>query len=63
MLTFDISEGRLRRLADMVGFSFPHSVDVSPDGALLAVANYGPNVVSIRRLIQNDRGYVGTGHG
>ena len=63
VLQFDVSEGRFRRLADMVGFSFPHSMDVSPDGAFLAVANYGSNVVSIRRLIQDDRCSVGSGHG
>ncbi len=51
VMTFEIHEGRLRRLADMAGFSFPHGVDVSPDGRFMAVANYGTNTISIRRLL------------
>jgi hypothetical protein len=33
---------------ELQGFSFPHGVDISPDGKWMAVANYGTSSVSIR---------------
>lgn len=50
VLVFDITGGMLRRLDDLLGFSFPHDVALSPPGDLLAVANYGPNELRIRRM-------------
>ena len=47
---FRIRGDRLERLDAIAGFSFPHAVDVSADGRLLAVANYGLNAVTLRRL-------------
>ncbi|MGH8497510.1 MAG: YncE family protein [Methylococcales bacterium] len=40
----------LKRQDDLEGFSFPHGVDVSADGSILAVTNYGPNTVSLRSI-------------
>jgi glycosyltransferase involved in cell wall biosynthesis len=33
---------------ELHGFSFPHGVDISPDGKWMAVANYGSSSISIR---------------
>jgi glycosyltransferase involved in cell wall biosynthesis len=50
VLVFDIVDDRLCRRPDLLGFSFPHDAALSPSGTLLAVANYGPNEVRVRRL-------------
>ncbi len=50
LLAFDVSGGGIVRLPDLVGFSFPHDVDVSPDLRWVAVANYGTSDVQLRRL-------------
>jgi hypothetical protein len=47
---FRIRGDRLERAEDLEGFSFPHGIDVSADGNILAVSNYGPNTVTLRRL-------------
>jgi glycosyltransferase involved in cell wall biosynthesis len=50
ILVFDLSEGRFTRLPDLLGFSFPHDVAVSPDGTWIAAANYGSNDVQLRPM-------------
>ncbi len=50
VLSFDIAGDRFRQLTTFEGYSFPHAVDVSMDGSLLAVANYGTNEIRIRSL-------------
>jgi hypothetical protein len=47
---FHIRGDRLESAEDLEGFSFPHGIDVSADGNILAVSNYGPNTVTLRRL-------------
>jgi hypothetical protein len=50
VFAFSVADGRVHRLANLEGFSFPHDVAVSPDGNWLAVANYGTSAISLRRL-------------
>jgi len=52
IMVFDTSNDRLRRLADMRGFSFPHQVAVSPDGRWIAVACYGDGAVVLRPVTE-----------
>ena len=40
--------GNLYKVDELQGFSFPHGVDISPDGKWMAVANYGTSSVRIR---------------
>jgi glycosyltransferase involved in cell wall biosynthesis len=44
-------ERNIYEFASVEGFSFPHGVDISPDGKWMAVANYGSNSVSVRENI------------
>ena len=52
----EVDAGRLHRLDDLEGFSFPHDVAVSPDGKWLAIACYGGNEVRVRRLTGERQG-------
>jgi glycosyltransferase involved in cell wall biosynthesis len=38
----------LYKVDELQGFSFPHGVDISPDGKWMAVANYGTSSIHIR---------------
>jgi glycosyltransferase involved in cell wall biosynthesis len=40
--------GTLYKVDELQGFSFPHGVDISPDGKWMAVANYGTSSINIR---------------
>jgi glycosyltransferase involved in cell wall biosynthesis len=42
---------KLYKVDDLQGFSFPHGVDISPDGKWMGVANYGTSSISIRENI------------
>jgi glycosyltransferase involved in cell wall biosynthesis len=50
LVAFAVSGDRLSRLPDLLGFSFPHDVDVSPDREWIAVANYGTSDVQLRPM-------------
>jgi glycosyltransferase involved in cell wall biosynthesis len=50
ILVFQLDDDRLERLPDLLGFSFPHDVAISPDGEWIAVANYGTNDVQLRPM-------------
>lgn len=50
-----VVDRRLRRERRLGGFQFPHAVDTSARGDLLAVANYGPNTVTLRPLASPPR--------
>jgi hypothetical protein len=39
---------RIYKVDELQGFSFPHGVDISPDGKWMAVANYGTSSITIR---------------
>jgi glycosyltransferase involved in cell wall biosynthesis len=58
ILVFELSEGRLTRLPDLLGFSFPHDVAVSPDGTWIAAANYGSNDVQLRPMPDHLLGHI-----
>ena len=39
---------KIHKVDELLGFSFPHGVDISPDGKWMAVANYGTSSITIR---------------
>jgi len=47
---FKESKNKLRLQYDILGFDFPHGIDVHREQNLLAVTNYGSNTISIRNL-------------
>jgi glycosyltransferase involved in cell wall biosynthesis len=41
-------DDKIYKVDELLGFSFPHGVDISPDGKWMAVANYGTSSIIIR---------------
>jgi glycosyltransferase involved in cell wall biosynthesis len=47
---FSLHKDVIVMIDELLGFSSPRGVDISPDGTLLAVANYGTGSVTLRKI-------------
>jgi glycosyltransferase involved in cell wall biosynthesis len=50
IFVFSLHNDVVTMIDELLGFSFPHGVDISPDGKLLAVSNYGSCSVTLRKI-------------